>query len=85
MVNLRQIMRGVRFAALLAAALAVSACAKDAAENAQANAGGQATPGSQQDFVVNVGDRVFFETDFERVDDAVARHARQAGAVAQYL
>ena len=63
MVNLRQIMRGVRFAALLAAALAVSACAKDAAENAQANAGGQATPGSQQDFVVNVGDRVFFETD----------------------
>jgi peptidoglycan-associated lipoprotein len=63
MVNLRQIMRGVRFAALLAAALAVSACAKDAAENAQANAGAQATPGSQQDFVVNVGDRVFFDTD----------------------
>ncbi len=24
---------------------------------------GAATPGSQQDFVVNVGDRVFFETD----------------------
>jgi peptidoglycan-associated lipoprotein len=63
MVNLGQIMRGVRFAALLAAALAVSACAKDAAENAQANAGAQASPGSQQDFVVNVGDRVFFETD----------------------
>ena len=32
-------------------------------EDAQANAAGQATPGSQQDFVVNVGDRVFFETD----------------------
>jgi peptidoglycan-associated lipoprotein len=63
MVNLRQIMRGVHFAALLAAALAVSACAKDTAENAQANAGAMATPGSQQDFVVNVGDRVFFETD----------------------
>ncbi len=63
MVNLRQVMRGVQFAALLAAALAVSACAKDAAENAQANAGAMATPGSQQDFVVNVGDRVFFETD----------------------
>ena len=25
--------------------------------------GGAATPGSQQDFVVNVGDRVFFDTD----------------------
>ena len=33
------------------------------ADDAQANAGGMATPGSQQDFVVNVGDRVFFETD----------------------
>ena len=44
-----------------------------------------ATPGSQQDFVVNVGDRVFFETDSDRADAAVARHARQAGAVAQPL
>ena len=63
MVNLRQIARGARIAALLVAALAVSACANKAAEDAQANAGGMATPGSQQDFVVNVGDRVFFDTD----------------------
>jgi peptidoglycan-associated lipoprotein len=63
MINLRQFGRGARFAVLLAAALAISACAKDTAENAQANATGQAAPGSQQDFVVNVGDRVFFETD----------------------
>ncbi len=63
MVNLRQIVRGAHIAALLAVALAVSACANRAAENAQANAGAQASPGSQQDFVVNVGDRVFFETD----------------------
>jgi peptidoglycan-associated lipoprotein len=63
MVNLRQIARGARIAALLVAALAVSACANKAAEEAQANAGGMATPGSQQDFVVNVGDRVFFDTD----------------------
>jgi len=63
MVNLRQIVRGARLAALLAAALAVSACANKAAEDAQANAGTMATPGSQQDFVVNVGDRVFFDTD----------------------
>ncbi len=63
MIEIRHIFRGVRLAAFLAAALAISACAKNTAEDAQANAAGMATPGSQQDFVVNVGDRVFFETD----------------------
>jgi peptidoglycan-associated lipoprotein len=62
MIDISQILRGARLAALLAAALAISACAKQG-EDAQANAAGMATPGSQQDFVVNVGDRVFFETD----------------------
>ena len=63
MIEIRQILRGVRLAAVLAAALAISACANKPEEAAQANAAGMATPGSQQDFVVNVGDRVFFETD----------------------
>jgi peptidoglycan-associated lipoprotein len=63
MVNIGQIVRAARLATMLAAALAISACANKAADNAQANAGVMATPGSQQDFVVNVGDRVFFETD----------------------
>jgi peptidoglycan-associated lipoprotein len=63
MTNVKHIFRAARLVAVLAAALAISACAKNAAEDAQANAAGQATPGSQQDFVVNVGDRVFFETD----------------------
>ena len=65
MISGSKILRGVRFAAVLAAALAISACAKNA-DDAQANlagGAGAATPGSQQDFVVNVGDRVFFETD----------------------
>ena len=62
MVDMRKTLHVVRFAAVLAVGLAISACAKNA-EDAQANAAGQATPGSQQDFVVNVGDRVFFETD----------------------
>lgn len=62
MIDMRKTLHVARFAAVLAAALAISACAKNA-EDAQANAAGQATPGSQQDFVVNVGDRVFFETD----------------------
>lgn len=63
MIDSRQIFRSVRLVAVLAAALAISACANKPEDNAQANAAGQASPGSQQDFVVNVGDRVFFETD----------------------
>ena len=63
MTNMKQFVRATRFVAVFVAALAISACAKNAAEDAQANAAGQATPGSQQDFVVNVGDRVFFDTD----------------------
>lgn len=62
MIDMRKMLHVARLAAVLAAALAISACANKA-EDAQANAAGQATPGSQQDFVVNVGDRVFFDTD----------------------
>ena len=61
MTNVKQLFRAARLMAVLAAALAISACANNPAENAQASAA--ARPGSQQDFVVNVGDRVFFETD----------------------
>jgi peptidoglycan-associated lipoprotein len=63
MIDFRKILHGAKFAAVFAAALAISACANNPEQNAQANAAGMATPGSQQDFVVNVGDRVFFETD----------------------
>jgi peptidoglycan-associated lipoprotein len=51
-----------RFAAFLIAALAVAGCASKPNENV-AGVAGAAAPGSPQDFVVNVGDRVFFETD----------------------
>ena len=55
-------------AVALAAALLVSACAKNPGDQGGlgigvGGEGGAATPGSPQDFVVNVGDRVFFETD----------------------
>jgi peptidoglycan-associated lipoprotein len=63
MTNVNHIFRAARLVAVLAAALAISGCANKPGDDAQANAAGQATPGSQQDFVVNVGDRVFFETD----------------------
>jgi peptidoglycan-associated lipoprotein len=51
-----------RFAAFMVAALAVAGCASKATDNL-AGVAGAAAPGSPQDFVVNVGDRVFFETD----------------------
>ena len=63
MIDMKKMLHVARLAAVFAAALAISACANKTGEDAQANAAGQATPGSQQDFVVNVGDRVFFETD----------------------
>ena len=58
-----RILQGLKLAAVLAVALSMGACANKnglGADGAMANA---ATPGSQQDFVVNVGDRVFFESD----------------------
>ncbi|MCP4618086.1 MAG: peptidoglycan-associated lipoprotein Pal [Bradyrhizobium sp.] len=58
--NQMRILQGLKLAAVLAVALTMGACAKNGATDAMANA---ATPGSQQDFVVNVGDRVFFESD----------------------
>jgi peptidoglycan-associated lipoprotein len=55
-----------RAPARLAAVLAIAACSSvpTAQQDASAfGAGGAGVPGSQQDFVVNVGDRVFFEED----------------------
>ncbi|HVY59697.1 MAG TPA: peptidoglycan-associated lipoprotein Pal [Xanthobacteraceae bacterium] len=64
MFNFTRLVRGARLAAALAAALTIAACANNPTDQSQAGlAGGAATPGSAQDFVVNVGDRVFFETD----------------------
>lgn len=78
--------RAVRFAGAIAATLALGACAKD--QNADASgfgAGGAATPGSTQDFVVNVGDRVFFETDqTDLTSTAVATLDKQSGWLQRY-
>src|SRR3954453_9381205 len=59
---LMRIFGRARFAAFMVAALAVAGCASKATDNL-AGVAGAAAPGSPQDFVVNVGDRVFFETD----------------------
>ena len=60
--RMNRMARGAGLVAILLAALAMSACANKQAADSLASAG-VATPGSQQDFVVNVGDRVFFESD----------------------
>jgi peptidoglycan-associated lipoprotein len=63
MTGLMRLVRGARLASLFALMLAVAACSTNTnqdANNPNANAN---TPGSVQDFVVNVGDRVFFESD----------------------
>jgi len=57
----------MKYACLLVAALSMGACARNNVDEQNAAAMGAnasaARPGSQQDFVVNVGDRVWFEVD----------------------
>ena len=62
MPSVMRLTRGAKFAAAILAALTIAACANKTNEM-DASLAGSAAPGSQQDFVVNVGDRVFFETD----------------------
>jgi peptidoglycan-associated lipoprotein len=55
-----------KIAIIIVAALAMAGCANNKANELGATGGligGSAAPGSPQDFVVNVGDRVFFESD----------------------
>ena len=73
MLRAMRIGQGGKLAAAICATLLLAACAKKGAGDGMDGmngagggygAGGRGgPPGSQQDFVVNVGDRVFFETD----------------------
>jgi peptidoglycan-associated lipoprotein len=76
--------RGARLALVLVAALTIAACANKPGDQAGLN-NGMATPGSQQDFVVNVGDRVFFESDqSDLTPQARATLDKQAQWLQQY-
>lgn len=81
----------------IAAALSLGACAKNNADGVNGaggaggagaggyGMGGAGTPGSAQDFVVNVGDRVFFEVDSTSLTpQATATLDRQAAWLARY-
>jgi len=84
MTSMMRIVRGAGLATALIAGLALSACANKPASDSLASAGA-ATPGSQQDFIVNVGDRVFFETDStELTTQARSTLDKQAQWLSQY-
>ncbi len=78
----------------LLATLAVAGCAnkKNNLPNSSSELGlnggrgaGAATPGSSQDFTVNVGDRIFFDTDSSAIRaDAQQTLSRQAQWLQQY-
>jgi peptidoglycan-associated lipoprotein len=73
----------------LVATLAIAGCASKKTPNSAADLGlggaGAATPGSAQDFTVNVGDRIFFDTDSSAIRaDAQATLAKQAQWLNQY-
>ena len=77
-----------KLAAIVVAALAVTACAKNNADEAMLGgfgAAGSAAPGSPQDFAQNVGDRVFFESDqTDLTPTGQATLDKQARWLAQY-
>ena len=84
MKSMSRIVHRAGIMALLVAGLALGACAKNQATDSLASAG-VATPGSQQDFVVNVGDRVFFESDqTDLTPQARATLDKQAQWLQQY-
>lgn len=77
----------------LVAGLALAGCASKKAPNSAdqlglgsgAGGGGRATPGSPQDFTVNVGDRIFFDVDSSSVrGDAQQTLSKQAQWLNRY-
>jgi peptidoglycan-associated lipoprotein len=73
----------------LFASLAIAGCASKKNLNSAADLGlngaGAATPGSAQDFTVNIGDRIFFDTDSSSIRaDAQQTLARQAQWLNKY-
>lgn len=78
---------GLRFVAVAAAFLMVAACSStDATSSATPSSStSTVTPGTQQDLVTNVGDRVFFDTDKSNLkDEGKATLQRQAAWMKLY-
>lgn len=75
--------KAVRAFVMITLLVAVAACART--PDAGLGVAGQATPGSQQEFLVTVGDRVFFQTDSSVLtSEAQATLDKQAAWLARY-
>jgi len=77
------------FVIALVCGIALAGCAKknklNSADDLGLNTQNSATPGSQQDFTVNVGDRIFFDTDSTSIRaDAQQTLRKQAQWLNQY-
>jgi peptidoglycan-associated lipoprotein len=87
--RIRAIIRNPVIVALVAG-LAITGCASKKTPNSAADLGlgvgaGAGTPGSTQDFTVNVGDRIFFDTDSSVIRaDAQQTLSKQAQWLGQY-
>ena len=85
MKNQMRILQGLKVAAVLAVALSMGACANKNPLGADGAMASAATPGSQQDFVVNVGDRIFFNSDSsELTPQSIATLDKQAQWLRSY-
>ena len=74
---------GLKVAILCCCFLALAACSKK--NQPDLESGGIAAPGSQKDFTVNVGDRIFFDTDSSSIRaDAQATLTKQAQWLNRY-
>jgi peptidoglycan-associated lipoprotein len=77
--------RAIKLVGMFVAALAIAGCAKNPADQGPSAANASAVPGSQQDFVVNVGDRVFFESDSTSLSpQSIATLEKQAQWLTSY-
>ena len=78
----------LRAAAMLLFVVVVAACSRSATDNVGLTGVGNTgagAPGSQQEFIVTVGDRVFFETDSSSLTaEAMATLDKQAAWLNQY-
>jgi peptidoglycan-associated lipoprotein len=78
----------MRAAAMMLFVVVIAACSRSANDNVGLTGVGNAgagAPGSQQEFIVTVGDRVFFETDSSSLtSEAMATLDKQAAWLNQY-
>jgi len=76
---------GVKIAVSICCFLALAACSKKNQPDLEAGGAGMATPGSEKDFSINVGDRIYFLVDQSSLTpEAQETLRRQAAWLKQY-